>query len=145
MTIAILDKNNVVVNVVIADTALTDAVELTNGGIGWVYDPTTKSFSPPPKTEEDIMREKQQEYDTLISAGFEYNRITLSLTDHDRNQFTQLLALLKEGIELGQLSDTTIIKISDINGQVHDISVIDFRKAMFAYGMHIKTLWDSYN
>lgn len=145
MNAAVLNQNNIVENIVCVDTLESNMVPLTNGGIGWVYDPINNTFTPPPKTEEDIRREKQQDYDTAIAAGFEYNGITLLLTDHDRNQFTQLLSLLKEGIELGQLSDNTIIKISDINGQLHNISVIDFRKAMFAYGMHFKTLWDTYN
>ena len=55
MTIfADLDENNIVINVVVADQEFIDSlpnstefVLLTNGGIGWTYDPTANVFIAP--------------------------------------------------------------------------------------------------
>ena len=55
MTIyADLDENNVVINVIVADQKFidnlpnsTEFVLLTNGGIGWTYNPTTQEFIAP--------------------------------------------------------------------------------------------------
>lgn len=80
-----------------------------------------------------------------VAAGFvvQPEGITLALGDRDRGQFTQMLALIDQGLGLGQLTDTSPQKIADVNDVLHDVTTLRFRQIMLAYGAHYKGLWDA--
>ena len=140
MTLAIIDVNNKVTNVVISDQMLPNSVELTDGGIGWIYNPKTETFTPPV-----VIASPLDEFNAKVEAGFDYNGIVLGLQENDRVQFTQLITMIQEGLQLNLITNDAPIYVKDINGAPHEISVQNLRTALFSYGMYFKTLWDNYN
>ncbi|GAA5137359.1 hypothetical protein GCM10023213_13920 [Prosthecobacter algae] len=79
-----------------------------------------------------------------LQAGYlvQPEGFTLSLADRDRLQFTQMLALVREALDLGLISNTTPQKIADSEGNLHEISTLRFRQIMVGYGFCYKTAWD---
>lgn len=79
-----------------------------------------------------------------INAGYTVDPegFILGLSDADRGAFTQMLALIKEALDLGLISNDTMQTIADKSGQKHQITTLRFRQIMVAYGFYYKTLWD---
>lgn len=86
---------------------------------------------------------RQQILDT-IAAGYAVDPegFVLGLTDSDRNAFTQMLALVKEALDLNLINNDTIQTIADINGVKHSVTTLRFRQIMVEYGFYYKNLWD---
>lgn len=82
-----------------------------------------------------------------ISAGYtvEPEGFILGLTESDRNAFTQMLALTKEALDLGLITNDTPQIIADINGETHTVLTLRFRQIMVQYGFYYKGLWDALN
>ena len=80
-----------------------------------------------------------------ISEGFLVapENFRLSMGEGDRNLFAQMLALVKEALDLEYISDDTPQTIKDISGQPHIITTLRFRQIMVGYGFYYKNLWDS--
>lgn len=145
MNYAVIDSNNIVVNVIVADYQLEGTIPLTSGGIGWTYNTDTNTFTPPQKTQKQIDDERDSEFQSKVDAGYNIpeTSIILPLSDNDRNQFANLLVLLKEGIDLGKLTNDTDITIKDIDGNIHTVTIGDYKSIIFDYGFYYKTIWDS--
>lgn len=79
-----------------------------------------------------------------IATGYtvEPENFVLGLSDADRGAFTQMLALTKEALDLGLMTNDTVQTIADKSGQKHQLTTLRFRQIMVAYGMFYKGLWD---
>jgi hypothetical protein len=69
---------------------------------------------------------------------------SLKLADFDRAMFNQMLTLIREGLDLGLMTNEDLVKIADVNGDLHEITVLRFRQIMVGYGFYYKALWDSF-
>lgn len=67
----------------------------------------------------------------------------LALGDEHRAQFGQMLALVKEALDLGMITNDTPQSIADQSGAMHELTTLRFRQVMVIYGMHYKGLWDA--
>lgn len=83
----------------------------------------------------------------IVAQGYlvDPENITLGLSDADRGLFTQMLALVKEALDLGMIDNTTAQTISDQSGTKHTLTTLRFRLIMVAYGTYYKGLWDLYS
>ena len=87
-----------------------------------------------PFSPKELFAEKVKDgYDT----GLGY---TIGITDADRNQWVQLLVMMREG----NAPDDTTVSISDITGQLHQVTLAEFRTLMVAAGLYYQTLWTNY-
>lgn len=80
-----------------------------------------------------------------IASGFtvQPEGFTLRLEDTDRAAFAQMLALVKEALDLGLITSETPQLIADYTGTRHEVTTLRFRQIMVAYGLHYKSLWDA--
>jgi hypothetical protein len=87
---------------------------------------------------------EQNSIETKINNGFfvESEGFTLGLLEGDRLMLSQMLALVKEALDLGLITNETSQTISDKFGQKHEITTLRFRQIMVQYGMYYKGLWD---
>lgn len=83
----------------------------------------------------------------LVDAGYtvQPEGFTLALHDRDRAQFAGMLALVREGLDLGLINAQTAQTIADQDGGVHTVTTQRFREIMVGYGLYFKTLWDAAN
>lgn len=104
----------------------------------------TRSWSVMAIQESEI---KQRTLAEMVAQGYlvEPENITLGLSDADRGLFTQMLALVKEALDLGLIDNTTEQTISDQSGTKHSMTTLRFRQIMVAYGMFYKGLWGQYS
>lgn len=89
--------------------------------------------------------QKQLAFYNGVVAGFTVTPegFTLRLEDVDRAAFAQMLALVKEALDLGMITDETPQLIADHTGTRHEVTTLRFRQIMVAYGLHYKGLWDA--
>lgn len=89
--------------------------------------------------------QKQLTFYNGVVAGFTVapEGFTLRLEDADRAAFAQMLALVREALDLGLITDATPQLISDSAGTRHEVTTLRFRQIMVAYGLHYKGLWDA--
>jgi len=120
-----------------------------------IYDMETNTYQIedlPQETIDEIAAQKAEKakidnFNSKINEGFlvEPENFVLKLEDADRFAFTQMLALVKEALDLGLIDNTTIQTIADKDGAIHEIATLRFRQIMVQYGMYYKSLWDSLN
>jgi len=114
---------------------------------GWtiVPEPTPPPATPPYSPSPEEIR--WNEYSQAVENGFLVSpeNFKLRLWDEDRAMFGQMLALVKEALDLGIIDNSTPQKIKDFNGQIVTVSTLRFREIMVAYGFYYKTLWDQLN
>lgn len=86
-----------------------------------------------------------RDFQAAVLAGYAVpgHGFTLALGDEDRAQFTQMLSLIGEGLDLQQMTDETPVSIADQSGAMHEVTVLQFRQIMLGYGLHYKGLWDA--
>lgn len=77
---------------------------------------------------------------TVTPEGF-----VLALGSEDRAQFAQLLALIREALDLGLITGTTSQSIKDKNGVMHEVTTDRLRQILVGYGFRYKQLWDTLN
>lgn len=138
----------------------TDALFISNLiRKGWTeifapsYDPQTQQIEFNSQTGQfdvvDIPEDqlKQQSFQNAISQGFlvQPENFVLALADGDRSAFSQMLALVKEALDLNLIDNNTIQTIADINGVKHSVTTLRFRQIMVEYGFYYKNLWDQYS
>lgn len=89
--------------------------------------------------------QKHLAFNNGIASGFlvQPEGFTLRLEDTDRAAFAQMLALVKEALELGLITSETPQLIADYTGTRHEVTTLRFRQIMVAYGLHYKSLWDA--
>ena len=114
---------------------------------GWtiVQEPEPPPPQPPsPPSAEEI---RWSEYYQAIENGFLVSpeNFKLRLGDEDRAVFGQMLALIKEALDLGLITNDSLQTIKDYNGQIVSVSTLRFRQIMVQYGFYYKTLWDQLN
>lgn len=97
------------------------------------------------ENELSLINDKLNTFNSAIAAGFTVpnETFTLRLTETDRAAFAQMLALVREALDLGMIDNDTIQTISDINSELHQVSILKFRQIMVSYGFYYKTLWDA--
>jgi hypothetical protein len=114
---------------------------------GWtiVPEPTPPPAPPPYSPSPEEVR--WNEYNQAVENGFLVSpeNFKLKLWDEDRAVFSQMLALVKEALDLGMIDNSTLQKIKDFDGQIVAVSTLRFREIMVAYGFYYKTLWDQLN
>lgn len=81
----------------------------------------------------------QQKYNVCAQgftpSGKDY---ALAMFEDDQQKFTRLLALVNEGLLLGQLAETTLVNYPiDKNGVTHPSEVLEIKEMLFAYGFYI--------
>lgn len=93
----------------------------------------------------DAAQSRQLAFNHGIASGFivQPEGFTLRLEDSDRAAFAQMLALVKEALELGMITSETPQLIADHTGTRHEVTTLRFRQIMVAYGLHYKSLWDA--
>jgi hypothetical protein len=98
----------------------------------------------PPISEQDA---KWRTFGEKVAEGFlvEPENFVIGLDENDRALFSQMLALVKEALDLGWTTNETTQTISDKSGQKHQLTTLRFRQVMVAYGFYFKGLWDGLN
>lgn len=113
---------------------------------GWVIiqEPEIPPSPPSPLTEEEI---KWNTYSEAVNEGFLVSpeNFKLKLGDEDRSMFGQMLSLVKEALDLGIISNDSVQKIKDSEGQLISLTTLRFRQIMVDYGFYYKNLWDQLN
>lgn len=126
---------------------------------GWIeifapsYDPQTQQIEFDSQTGQFIVVEipedqiKQNTLSQAVSQGFlvQPENFILGLQESDRNAFAQMLALVKEALDLNLIDNDTIQTIGDIDGVKHSVTTLRFRQIMVEYGFYYKNLWDQYS
>ena len=80
-------------------------------------------------------------FENAVAAGFDTGLgFKMSLTDADRNQFTQLMTLLTTACE----PDSQQVTFADIDGQVHIVTFGEFKQLIGAYGKYYHAIWSQY-
>lgn len=102
----------------------------------------TQTWNIIPKTEQEI---KQQEYRNSIMNGYEVDGlgITLALEESDVNKFSNLLAHINESVRAGYKTEDDYVKIKDINGNIHLVTIAQYRSIILGYGQYLSTLWEA--
>lgn len=90
---------------------------------------------------------KKLAFEAGIAAGYlvDPEGFTLALGAEDRAQFAQLLALVREALDLGLITSTTPQSIKAKDGVLHEVTTDRLRQILVGYGFHYKTLWDALN
>lgn len=97
------------------------------------------------QSEYDAQQARQLAFYNGVVAGFDVapEGFTLRLEDVDRAAFAQMLALVKEALDLGMITSETPQLIADHTGARHEVTTLRFRQIMVTYGLHYKGLWDA--
>ena len=66
----------------------------------------------------------------------------LGIADEDRKAWTELLAMLNEGLSLGVITPETTTQIKALDGVLHTVTIARLKQMIFGLGMHYKALWD---
>lgn len=90
---------------------------------------------------------KQRDFDAAISAGYNIpnTSIYLKIGSEDRIAWNQLLSLLNEMLATNQITLSTQIKIADINGVMHDVTVQEAKQILSGLGYYYYQLWTQLN
>lgn len=59
-----------------------------------------------------------------------------------QSRFTSLVALIREGLDFGALTNESKQEIRDVHGVTHSLTVVRIRALMLRYGLHCKALFD---
>lgn len=92
-------------------------------------------------------QDKQREFDAAINTGYNIpnTSIYLKMGNEDRIAWNQLLSLLNELLNLGQITLDTPIKITDTTGVMHEVSVKEAKQIMAGLGFYYYQLWTQLN
>jgi hypothetical protein len=69
-------------------------------------------------------------------------QIHLDASPAAQARFTSLVALIREGLDFGALTNDSKQEIRDVHGVTHSLSVLRIRALMLRYGLHCKALFD---
>jgi hypothetical protein len=114
---------------------------------GWVIIQESEPPPPQPPSPPSAEEIRWNEYYQAIENGFLVSpeNFKLKLGDEDRAVFGQMLALIKEALDLGLITNDSLQTIKDYNGQIVSVSTLRFRQIMVQYGFYYKNLWDQLN
>lgn len=103
------------------------------------------------QAEQDLYFAKQNKFSEIdnkfnlaIEQGYydkDFN-IRLKLQDYDRNSFSQYLNMLKLAEDLNAAPETDTI--ADINGNLHELTILNIKILLLRYGIYYKTVWNTY-
>lgn len=79
---------------------------------------------------------------TFLAGHITISGIDLKAAISARDAFTGQIALIREGLDLGQLTPTTEVAIWDAHNVEHRMTVTQCRALLFAYGVAWKTAFD---
>lgn len=133
----------------LADVAMTHSVPVEGHSHEFTEvqnatgDAIARQFPPPPGE----VNTKQDDFNAAIAAGYTVTPegFILALGPEDRAQFAQLLALVREALDLGLITGTTPQSIKAKDGTLHTVTTDRLRSLLVGYGFHFKTLWDNLN
>jgi hypothetical protein len=92
---------------------------------------------------ESVVVDKEAEFEALVAAGFPIGTSSLALTDVDRATFSSMLALVNEGLMLGQMTTESMVTIKSQEGDIIPLTALQFKITMLQYGFYYKTIWDA--
>lgn len=104
----------------------------------WLSDRVERQWTQRPLTAIEIAKQAEQAGYSVQPEGF-----ILALHDKDRALFGQMLVLVREGLDLGLITDATPQTIADKDGELHTVTTLRFRAIMIGYGSHYKAMWDA--
>jgi hypothetical protein len=113
-----------------------------------IYNASTNDYSVIELSSEELANNARAELvmfvESKIEEGFlvEPENFRLNLRDSDRAIFAQMLALVKEALDLNFINDDTLHTITDKEGIKREVTTLRFRQIMVAYGFYYKGLWD---
>jgi hypothetical protein len=102
-------------------------------------------------TPDEIAARKKQEnqiaFDITIAAGYNIpnTSIYLKMGSEDRIAWNQLLSLLNELLSVDQITLDTKIKIVDVKGEMHEVSVKEAKQILAGLGFYYYQLWTQLN
>jgi len=102
-------------------------------------------------TPDEIAARKKQEnqiaFDITIAAGYNIpnTSIYLKMGSEDRIAWNQLLSLLNELLSVDQITLDTKIKIVDVKGEMHEVSVREAKQILAGLGFYYYQLWTQLN
>ena len=84
-------------------------------------------------------------FEQKISAGYPVpnSPYHLALNDGDRAQFSSMTILIRELLDKGYISNSTIQSIKDKDDNIITMTTEQYRDLMIGYGMYYKSIWDS--
>jgi hypothetical protein len=92
-------------------------------------------------------RDKRAAFESAVTAGFDTGLgFRLAIDEAGRKAFTELRTQLIEGIEFGLLTNDSQcpVKVSDVDGGLHQLTVGQVRQLIFAGGNYYAGLLASY-
>lgn len=95
----------------------------------------------------DAENAKQATFDAAVKAGFDTGLgFRLAIDDAGRKAFTELRTQLLEGIEFGLLTNDSQcpVKIADVDGGLHQLTVGQVRQLIFAGGNYYAGMLAAY-
>lgn len=113
-----------------------------------IYNESTNDYSVVELSSEELALYAKMELlnfvEGKIAEGFlvEPENFRLNLRESDRAIFAQMLALVKEALDLGFIQSDSIQTIADKDGVKREVTALRFRQIMVAYGFYYKGLWD---
>lgn len=92
-------------------------------------------------------QEKQLAFDSTIAIGYNIpsTSIYLKMGSEDRIAWNQLLSLLNELLSVDQITLDDKIKIIDVKGEMHEVSVREAKQILAGLGFYYYQLWTQLN
>jgi len=90
---------------------------------------------------------KQLAFDSAVAIGYNIpsTSIYLKMGAEDRIAWNQLLSLLNELLSIGQITLDDKIKIVDVKGEMHEVSVKETKQILAGLGFYYYQLWTTLN
>lgn len=82
-------------------------------------------------------------YDALQRGGFkpEGYEFYLDMSDEAQTLFSRDLALLREELDLGIITNEDTRVFADVSGTLHTVTVLQYRQILAQYGGNLRQLW----
>lgn len=85
-------------------------------------------------------------YASALSDGYQDadTGIKLKTTQKAQRDFVAMSALMREGLDLGEISDSTEVTLWDYENNPRIMTTLEARKLLFRYGIYCKSFFDEY-
>lgn len=89
---------------------------------------------------------EEERWEHELNKGWidDVSGIKLDTKEKSQSLFTSMIALVNEGVSMGQLSLNDQVNIWDFNGVQKTMSVLELKILLFKYGIYCKNIFDSY-
>ena len=124
-----------------SETGRTDANDILYGKADIDSLECIADFNPVEIAKYDYPFSPEELFVEKVKDGFDTgNGYRLAMGDNDRNQWTSLLVLYRES----NAPDTTELQIADIDGNLHTVTLAQFRQIAIGLGQAYASLWTAY-